>query len=277
MQYYNIRKRKKEKETMRPPFKCHGGKSYLAKWIIEQFPDHYEEMTYLEPFCGGASVLLNKKPSKEEIINDLDINIIILFRILRDQCTQFIRKIKKIRYKELNFETAIKKQDFSGDLEKAINEFILRRMSRGGLKKAFAWSNRERGGQPGELNAWETIIDLIPSISERLHNVIILNKPAIPLLKIFNDPNMLVYADPPYLHETRESPDAYTHEMMVDDHIELAEVLNNFKGKVLISGYPSRLYNRLYKNWKCEKKKMPNHASQQKVKPIKIELLWRNF
>jgi DNA adenine methylase len=65
--------------------------------------------------------------------------------------------------------------------------------------------------------------------------------------------------------------------MMVDDHRELAEILNNFKGKVLISGYPSRLYNQLYKNWKCEKKKMPNHASQQKVKPVKIELLWRNF
>jgi site-specific DNA-adenine methylase len=65
--------------------------------------------------------------------------------------------------------------------------------------------------------------------------------------------------------------------MAIDDHIELAEVLNSFKGKVLISGYPSRLYNKLYKTWTCEKRKMPNHASQQKVKPIKVELLWKNF
>jgi DNA adenine methylase len=262
---------------MRAPFKYHGGKSYLAKWIIKQLPENYEEMVYLEPFCGGASVLLNKNPSKEEIISDLDENVITLFRVLRDQCTQFLRKVKKIKYKETNFIAATKKSEFTNDLQKSINEFILRRMSRGGLKKAFSWSQRERGGQPGEINAWETIIDTLPDISERLHNVIILNKSAIPLLKVFNEPNVLVYADPPYLQETRESPNAYDYEMLIDDHIELAEVLNNFKGKVLISGYPSRLYNKLYKNWNCEKRKMPNHASQQKIKPIKMELLWKNF
>lgn len=262
---------------MRPPFKCHGGKSYLAKWIIENLPENYQEMVYLEPFCGGASVLLNKEPSKEEIINDLDENIVALFRVLRDQCTQFLRKIQRVGYKESNFTAALEKKEFESDLHKAINEFILRRMSRGGLKKAFAWSERKRGGQPGEINAWETILDLLPEISQRLQNVIILNKPAITLLKVFDEANVLVYADPPYLHETRESPDAYTHEMLVDDHIALADVLNAFKGKVLLSGYPSRLYSKLYKNWRCEKKKMPNHASQQKVKPIKMELLWCNF
>lgn len=262
---------------IRPPFKCHGGKSYLAKWIVEQLPENYQDMVYLEPFCGGASVLLNKEPSKEEIINDLDENIIILLRVLRDQCTQFIRKIKKVKYKESSFEAALKRKELTTDLHKALNDLILRRMSRGGLKKAFAWSNRERGGQPGEINAWETIIDLLPDISQRLQNVIILNKQAVPLLKMFDEPDTLVYADPPYLHETRESTDVYTHEMLIDDHIALAEVLNNFKGKALISSYPSRLYSKLYKNWQCEKKKMPNHASQQKIKPVKIELLWRNF
>lgn len=262
---------------MRPPFKCHGGKSYLAKWIIENLPENYQEMVYLEPFCGGASVLLNKEPSKEEIINDLDADIINLLRVVRDQCTQFLRKIKTIGYKEANFEAALTRTEFPSDLHKAVNEFVLRRMSRGGLKKAYAWSNRQRGGQPGEINAWETIIDLLPKISERLQNVIVLNKPAVQLLKVFDEPNVLVYADPPYLHETRESVDAYKHEMLVDDHIALADVLNGFKGKVLLSGYPSRLYNKLYKNWRCEKKKIANHASQQKVKPIKLELLWCNF
>lgn len=262
---------------MRPPFKCHGGKSYLAKWIIENFPANYQEMAYMEPFCGGCSVLLNKEPSKEEVINDLDENIVIMLRVIRDQCTKFLRKLKRIGYKESNFEAALKREKFPSDLHKAINELVLRRMSRGGLKKAFAWSQRERGGQPGEINAWETIIDLLPGISERLQNVIILNKPAIKLLKLFDEPDVVVYADPPYLHETRESPDAYTHEMLVDDHIELADVLNSFKGKVLLSGYPSRLYSKLYKTWRCEKRKIANHASQQKVKPIKTELLWCNF
>jgi len=261
---------------IRSPIKCHGGKNYLAKWIIEHFPENYQEKVYLEPFCGGANVLLNKEPSKDEIINDLDPDIIVLFRIIRDQSTSFLRKIRKIRYKESNFQTALEKKG-DGDLRQAINEFILRRMSRGGLKKAFAWSNRERGGQPGEINSWKTIIKSIPSISERLQKVIILNRSAISLIKVFDEADVLVYCDPPYLSETRESPDAYQYEMSIDDHIELAEILNGFKGKALISGYPSRLYSRLYKNWTCDKKQIVNHASQQKVKPIKTELLWRNF
>lgn len=263
---------------MRPPFKCHGGKSYLAKWIIEQFPENYDNMVYLEPFCGGASVLLNKIASAEEIINDLDDNIINVFRVLRDQCTEFIRKIKKVTYKENNFKAATQaNQKEMADLDKAVNEFVIRRMSRGGLKKNFAWSNRKRGGKPGEINAWDTIIELLPEISKRLHNVIILNKPAVEIIKLFNEQNVLLYCDPPYLPETRESLDAYTHEMIVDDHIALGDILNNFKGKAIISGYPSRLYNKIYKGWICEKKKIANHASQQKVKPVKLELLWKNF
>jgi DNA adenine methylase len=266
-----------KKTTLRPPFKCHGGKKYLAKWIIDYFPANYQEMTYLEPFCGGANVLLNKDASKEEIINDLDEDIIILFRIIRDQSIQFIRKVKNIKYKEANFKTALERKEFASPLQHAINEFVLRRMSRGGMKKAFAWSNRERGGQPGEINAWKTVIDLIPEISQRLQNVIVLNKSALQLVKVFNDSDTLIYADPPYLPETRESPDVYKHEMTIDEHMELGDALNAFKGKVLISGYPSRLYAKMYKNWTCEKKSIANHSSQQKVKPVKLELLWRNF
>ena len=97
-------------------------------------------------------------------------------------------------------------------------------------------------------------------------------------MRTFDAPEVLSYCDPPYLPETRESPNVYSFEMNLDNHLELAEVLNDFQGKVLdVSGYPSRLYNRLYKNWTCEKKNIVNHASQQKTKPIKSELLWRNF
>lgn len=266
-----------KKEIMRPAFKCHGGKFYLSKWIIENFPENYQNLTYIEPFCGGASVLLNKAPSETEIINDLDEDIVILYRVLRDQKEEFVKKLKKIKYKKANFEAALERKEFASDLIKAVNELILRRMSRGGLKKAFCWSNRLRGQQPGEINSWQTIIEQIPKISDRLKDVFIFNKCAIKLLKMFDEDNVLAYIDPPYLPETRESPNAYKHEMTVDEHVELSEVLNNFKGKVLLSGYPSRLYSRLYKNWTCEKKKIVNHASQQKTKPIKVELLWRNY
>jgi DNA adenine methylase len=266
-----------KKTTIRPPFKMHGGKFYLSQWVISQFPQNYEKMYYIEPFCGGANILLNKTPSNEELINDLDNNIVLILRIIRDQVNDFIKCIKKVKYKESTFKTALNKTEFDSDMDRAINEFVLRRMSRGGMKKAFAWSNRLRGNQPGDVNAWKTIIQQLPSISERLQNVYIINRSAIEILKVFDNENILTYIDPPYLPETRESPEVYDFEMSIEKHMELADILNTFKGKVLISGYPSRLYNRLYKDWKCETKKIANHSSQQKIKSTKTELLWKNF
>ena len=73
------------------------------------------------------------------------------------------------------------------------------------------------------------------------------------------------------------SKEVYKHEMTTDDHIDLANMLNRFKGKALISGYPSRLYNRLYSDWKCVRKKIVNHASQQKSKKYQTECLWINY
>jgi DNA adenine methylase len=263
-------------KRVRPLIKVHGGKFYLSKWIIEHFPEDYQKMLYLEPFCGGASVLFNKDSSEQEVINDLDKDVINLFKVVRDKPQCFIKKVSKIKYSEKNFLNALDSKD-NDELGSAVNEFIVRRMSRGGLKKAFAWSDRERGGKPGDVNSWETIIKLLPTISERLKDVFILNRNALEIIRMFDEENTLCYCDPPYLPETREANDLYSHEMNIDGHIELSEILNRFKGKALISGYPSRLYNKLYKNWKCEKKSIANHSSQQKIKPVKLELLWRNF
>lgn len=74
-----------KKNKIRPPFKIHGGKWYLHSWIIENFPKDYENMVYVEPFCGAASTFMNKNASIEEAINDLDKGVVNLLRIIRDQ------------------------------------------------------------------------------------------------------------------------------------------------------------------------------------------------
>ena len=264
-------------KTIRPVFKCHGGKFYLAQWLVSHFPDKYQEMTYLEPFCGGANVLLNKEKSVIEIINDLDPNVIQIYQALRDEPRELIRRLNLCKYCEETFERSMKKTHFDDYLDHAVNEFIMRRMSRGGLKKAFAWSNRLRGGQPGDVNAWMTAVKGLPDLGERINEVYIFNKPATEVMKAFNAPNTFVYCDPPYLHETRVSKTVYASEMTTEDHIELAHALNAFKGKAMISGYGSPLYNRLYKGWNVEKKKIANHSSQQKSKEKKIEVIWKNY
>lgn len=271
---------KEKTKKMRPPFKIHGGKFYLSSWIIKHFPEGYQEMDYLEPFAGALSVFLNKDKSSTEYINDTNLGIIQIFRALRDEPKTFITRIKRTRYTERVFNRSVNREgkEFDDYMDHAINEFILRRMSRGGLKKAFGWSTRKRGGQPGDLNAWETIIEQLPLIADRLKNVQIFQKNAHYVIKAFNEENMLCYCDPPYLPDVRTSPSAYgDDEMSTDDHIALSQALLAFKGKVIISGYPSTLYNRIYGDWRCVKKKIANHSSQQKTKKYKTECLWMNY
>ncbi len=236
-------------------------------------------MEYLEPYCGAASVLFNKNPSVNEVINDIDEGAINIFKMLRFNSAEFIAKLKKLKYSADVFKYYREAQDDTSItyLDQAVGEYVLRRMSRDGLKKAFAWSDRKRGGQPGDVNAWMTALDMLPKLATRLESVFVLNKPAVDVIKVFNDPNCLLYCDPPYLPETRVSKAAYNFEMTKEEHEELAAVLLAFKGKAIISGYPSATYNKLYKGWKCVKRKIANHSSQQKTKQQKTECIWKNF
>src|SRR5690606_12694280 len=142
---------------------------------------------------------------------------------------------------------------------------------------AFAWSDRKRGGKPGDVNAWETIITELPLIAKRLEDTNIFQKPAIEIIGACDDEDFICYCDPPYLPETRVSKEAYPLEMTTDDHIVLAETLNNYRGRVIISGYLHPLYRRLYRGWRCEKKSIANHSGQTNKKSRRVEAIWMNF
>lgn len=272
---------KTTKKKLRPPVKTHGGKFYLCGWVIENFPTNYHELTYVEPMCAGASVYLNTNPCVQEVINDVDRGMVSVFKALRDEPKEFIDKIKKIKYNEKSFKTALGKAEekFDDYIDQAVNEYTLRRMSRGGMKKAFAWSDRLRGGKPGDVNAWETMIEELPAIADRVKNTIILNKSVFDIVKIWDDEQVLFYIDPPYLHNTRSegSTDVYQHELSVEDHINLLNLIKTLKGKVVLSGYSSPLYNRTLKGWKCKKKTVANHSGQSKTKERRVECIWMNY
>jgi DNA adenine methylase len=268
-------------KKLRPPIKVHGGKSYLKSWIISHFPADYDKLSYCEFCCGGCSVLLNKEVSNEEIINDIDKGVVSIFKALRDESKEFIGKLKDISYKEETFTNALErsKDKFDDYIELAVNEYVLRRMSRGGMKRAFAWSDRERGGKPGDVNAWETMLKQLPLVADRIKKVTILNANFLSIAKIWDDEKTLIYIDPPYLPETRTegSTDVYDHEMSVEDHINILNFIKDARSKIAISGYQSPLYNKHLKNWKVAKKNIANHASQQAVKASRTEFLWTNY
>ncbi len=271
----------KTQKKLRPPIKTHGGKYYLSSWVIEQFPKEYEELTYCEPFCAGASVFLNKNPSQEEVISDIQCGVVYIFKALRDEPKEFISRLKRTRYTERAFKMAQNREQkgFEDYVDHAVNEYILRRMSRGGMKQAFAWSERQRGGQPGDLNAWETMLNQLGLIADRITNTTILCQDFREVIKTWDEENAFFYLDPPYLHSTRSEGSAqiYDHEMSVEDHMDLLQLVNSIRGKVILSGYSSPLYNRSLKEWRCKKKQIANHSSQQKAKTRRTECIWLNF
>lgn len=255
--------------------KVFGGKNYLAKWIISYFPPNYTELKFIEPYAGGLSVLLQKHPSVQEIAADLDRKLIDIWNFVKTDPLFFQHQLSLLDYSQETFDAAL-----CDELDpKEIQEFVLRRMSRGGMKTCFAWSERLRNNKPGDENAWNNAVERIPEIAKRVSDVEFYCMDAVKLLMGYaNYPNILVYADPPYLQETRISKKAYGEfEMTEDDHRQLAEVLNAMQGKVIVSGYASALYDGLYKNWRVESKILPNHASQSKSKRIMQELIFLNY
>lgn len=230
---------------LRPPSKWYGGKYYLAPHIIPLFPKH---QTYLEPFGGGASVLLNKAPAPIEVYNDLDHRIVRVFRVLRDDPEEFQRRLALTPYSEAEFLAAKQPSDDidCDDIELARRDLLSWRLSRSGAGESFSYTTqRVRRGMADVVSGFLSCIDdQLPLIVERIRRVQILCRPAAEVIVKWDSPNTLIYCDPPYLPETREknSQNVYLHEMPIEAHVELAKVLNAVQGSVVLSGYPSELY-----------------------------------
>jgi DNA adenine methylase len=131
----------------------------------------------------------------------------------------------------------------------------------------------------GDVNAWWTAIEHLPQIIDRIRRVQILCQSAFDAIPRFDHVEALIYCDPPYVHSTRgeASRNVYHAEMDDSAHRELARLLGKCKAKVVVSGYPSPLYDELYAGWHTVKFEIANHASGGKRKNREAECLWMNF
>lgn len=261
---------------LRSPLKWHGGKSYLAKLIVSLMPEH---AVYVEPFIGGGSVLLNKPRSLLEYACDANPQLINFWRIMSgDEYPSLDSALCRQSYSAESFEAASARLNDCDPCNRAAAFMVRNRMSRGGLGKTFAWSDRMRGGQPGDVNAWQTIIAELPRIHGRVGGVRFRHCNAIDMLAEAEDYyGVFAYLDPPYLHETRTATKAYEHEMSHDDHAELLSYIGYYPRKVMISGYRSQLYDEMLNDWRRVDIDMPNHSGQGAKKQRRTECLWMNY
>lgn len=262
------------------PLKWHGGKSYLANWIIEQMPDHVH---YVEPFFGGGAVLFRKSPEGvSEVVNDINDELTNFWFVLQStECfEQFRRIVEAIPFSQVEFDLAMR-SDSNDPVVRAVSFFVRYRQSRQGLGNDFATlsRNRTRRGMNEQASSWWSAVNGLGDAHERLKRVVITQMTASNLIPQQDGRGTLFYCDPPYLHTTRTATRAYSFEMCDDDHNQLLSVLSSIDGKFLLSGYRNSLYDAVAEHfgWLRVDRQIDNKASSKKTKSIKTECLWRNF
>lgn len=210
---------------MKSPLGYLGGKSRLAKRIVERIPSHN---TYVEPFCGGAWVYFTKKPSTVEILNDRDGELVRFWSVVRHHLPEFLRCLDFSLVSRAEFERE-SRQDPEGltDIQRAVRYYRLQRMGFGGKT-----TNRTFGTsitRPNSLNipaAWERLKE----VHNRLARTTIENLDACDCIKRYDSPETFFYIDPPYWEA-----DFYAVSFKGDDFKRLADTLRSINGKFILS------------------------------------------
>ena len=255
---------------MKAVLKYPGSKWSIAKWIIGFFPEHH---SYLEPFAGSLAVLMNKMRSNIETVNDLDDNIVNLFEWIKKDPERLAHEIYWTPYSRSVYEKTFASVP-EDSLGKAVNFYIRLNMGHGfrTTGEKVGWKNDVQGREKAYASQdWVNLPGKIIQAAERLRGVQIENKPAVELIERFNFPNVLIYADPPYVLNTRHGKQ-YRYEMDDKEHNYLLDVLIAHKGPVLLSGYDNNLYNDRLRSWHREET-----TSYSQVCSKKREVLWMNF
>lgn len=263
-------------EVRRPIVRYHGGKWKLAPWILQHLPPHH---TYVEPFGGGGSILLRKPRSYAEVYNDLDGEIVNVFRVARDRGAELQRALELTPFAREEFDLSYLPAE--DELERA-RRMILRSFqgfgsaSVCGEKSGFRSTSTRSGTTPA--HDWRNYPAAFGAIVERLRGVVLENRDAKAVMSHHDSVRAVHYVDPPYLHGTRslkvrhgDHRKSYRHEMSDDEHVELGLFLRGLRGAVVLSGYPSPLYDDLFGDWT----RVDRQAMADGARP-RTECLWLN-
>lgn len=247
----------------------HGGKVRIADKIVGLFPGHD---CYVEPFGGGGAVLLSKRRARLEVYNDLDGDMVALFRALRDRPIDLADAIALTPFAREEHQEAYVETD--DDVERARRVLIRSHFGHGSSGIHRATGFRAAGLRAGTLpvHGWMTLPETIRVAAERMRGVVIERRPAVQVMQAHDGAQTVHYVDPPYLPETRDKGRDYRHEMTVGEHEEMLAAVRSLRGSVVLSGYASALYDEALHDWRrVEIKTRADRAAER------TEVLWCNF
>lgn len=257
-------------EPRRPVLRYFGGKWMLAPWIIALLPPHE---IYVEPFGGAASVLMRKPRAKVEVYNDLDGEIVNVFRVLRDKDSsrELAKKLRLTPYARAEYAAAFINE--GDDVERARRTIVRAFMGHGpdsvnlGHRSGFR-AKTLNSNRTAALD-WVNYPPEVPRFCERLSGVTVEARDAFEVIPDFDTERTLFYVDPPYMHATRGDRHNYRHELSDEDHSRLLVVLAGLRGMVALSGYATPEYEAL--GWKRHQIEAMADGARSRV-----ECLWLN-
>jgi DNA adenine methylase len=262
----------------RPALRYHGGKFRLAPWILQFFPPHH---AYAEVFGGAASILLQKPQANAEVYNDLDGRIVNFFRVLRDPqaSAELQRRCALTPYarEELEWSFGEPVDDIDAAHRLVVRSFMGHGSDSATRTSRTGFRCRLTDGRALPSAEWSTWADAIPAFRERLSRVLLENDDALRIVDRMDSPTTLIYCDPPYLHSTRtgksgaSGSNGYLHEMTDEQHELLLERLHRVESMVVISGYPSDLYEQQLMGWERHERRAVADTTK-----FRTEVVWLN-
>jgi DNA adenine methylase len=243
--------RSRQRTSLKQPIlRFHGGNFKLAPWILSYFPEH---QVYIEPFGGDASVLLMKERSAAEVYNDLDADIVNLFRVARDQGDELRRALEM---------TPISRDEFNQAWENTVNpiERARRTVIRAGMGRDSASATQPRissfracisksGNAPASAD-WRNYPGELAKIIERLRGVVIENQDAADVMRKYDADDALHFVDPPYpMGAKGDQRKRFRYELDGKGHEKLLLALLELRGAVVIRAFDNEMYRDILRGW----------------------------
>lgn len=255
-----------------------GGKTRQLNDLLPFIPDG---RVYVEPFGGGASVLLNRQRSEVEVYNDLDSSLVNLFTVVRDDrlFDEFAARLGWTPYSRENFLDSLAFEQERDAVLAAVKFYTVLNQSISGKRLAgkYDWA---RARSDNLATRWTLRQEKLGLVHARLKHVQIECRDALDILAEWDGPDSVFYCDPPYVLDTRKKQKYYAVEPGDEYHKELVKALRGVEGAVVLSGYVHPIYDVLGDaGWVMDSYKqyaMMTVHDEGAQRDKRLEVVWRN-
>lgn len=251
-----------------------GGKAWLAPRLASVLPAHKH---YIEVCGGSLAVLLAKRPSKQETVNDLDGFLMTFWRVLRDRPDDLERVCSLTPHSRAERALAQEISSELDELEVARRVFVALTQGRSGSLTRTGWRHDLRPVSTPMPVVLQRYAGRIGAAAKRIQRVSLECRPAVELVEAYgSDRGNLLYVDPPYIVDKgiRRGGEYRVEMRSVAAHQELAEACLAADAAVVVSGYASELWDGMLDGW--YRYELPMLTSQGSGDGRRTEIVWSN-